>query len=102
MNERPVPEAAQRDNNSVEMLRVWIAEKGLHCSIKVGMYQESGLAREEKAWGIVLADAARHLSMALEKFYDANAEDALQAVKTSFLRELDKPTSKLTGDNPSK
>ena len=36
----PIPEAALRDGNSVEMLRVWIAEKKLHCSIKVGMYQE--------------------------------------------------------------
>ena len=40
LNQRPVPEAALRDNDAVEMLRVWIAEGRLHCSIKVGMYHE--------------------------------------------------------------
>ena len=33
-------EWALRDNDAVEMLRVWIAEGRLHCSIKVGMYHE--------------------------------------------------------------
>jgi hypothetical protein len=37
MNDRPIPSAALKDENSVEMLRVWIAEQKLHCSIKVGM-----------------------------------------------------------------
>jgi hypothetical protein len=34
MNERPIPVAALRDKSSVEMLRVWIAERKLHCSIE--------------------------------------------------------------------
>jgi hypothetical protein len=33
MNERPIPEAAMRDEDALEMLRVWIAEKKRHCSI---------------------------------------------------------------------
>ena len=41
LNERVIPEAALRDENSVEMLRVWIAEKKLHCSMKIGMYRET-------------------------------------------------------------
>lgn len=39
-NERPIPEGALRDKDAVEMLRVWIAEQKLHCSMKVGMYEE--------------------------------------------------------------
>lgn len=97
MNERPIPEAAQRDENSVEMMRAWIAEKGLHCSIKVGMYKDSGLALEERAWGILLADVARHVSMALDQFYDANAATSLDAIRASFLAELSKPTSNVHG-----
>jgi len=33
LGQRPVPEAALRDKDAVEMLRVWIAEGGLHCSL---------------------------------------------------------------------
>jgi hypothetical protein len=39
MNERPIPEAALHDPNSVEMLRVRVAAGQLHCSLKVGMYR---------------------------------------------------------------
>jgi len=41
LNQRPIPEAALRDKDAVEMLRVWIAGNGLHCSLKVGMYGET-------------------------------------------------------------
>jgi hypothetical protein len=47
------------------MLRVWIAEKKLHCSMKVGMYRETMNIPEEKAWGKILADVARHFANAL-------------------------------------
>ena len=39
LNQRPIPEAALRDEDAVEMLRVWIAERGLHCSMKVSARQ---------------------------------------------------------------
>jgi len=37
-NERVIPDAALRDPNSMEMLRVWIAEKSLWCSLRVGIW----------------------------------------------------------------
>lgn len=98
MNERPIPNAALEDENAVEMLRVWIASKGLHCSMKVGMYKESTKIPEEKAWGILLADVARHLSDALEKKYATDRQAALERIRTSFEEELNKPTSKTKGE----
>ena len=54
LNQRPIPEAALRDDDAVEMLRVWIAEQGLHCSMKVGMYRETmNVAEEMKIHGIL-------------------------------------------------
>ena len=50
MTELIIPPAATRDRNAVEIMRVWIAEHGLHCSLKVGRYSKSGIASEEKAW----------------------------------------------------
>lgn len=94
----PVPEAALRDAEAVEMLRVWIAERGLHCSIKVGMYRDGTNVEEERAWGIILADIARHVAQALRKSYDTDEEYVLKFIKNSFMNELNEPTSKVSGD----
>jgi hypothetical protein len=80
MNERPIPEAALRDENAVEMVRVWIAEKKLHCSIKIGMYREGMNIPEEKAWGTILADITRHIANAMEQAYGEDKLNTLRAV----------------------
>ena len=99
LNQRAIPEAALRDKDAVEILRVWIAERGLHCSMKVGMYRETRKdVPEELAWGTILADVARHVANALESGYSTNAAEALQKIRDSFVNELDAPTSEVTGD----
>ena len=85
------------DPNSVEMLRVWIAEQSLWCSIKVSMYRDLVNVAEEKAWRIILADATRHLATALAEEYGTNPADTIRLVRQSFLSELDKPTSEAEG-----
>lgn len=98
MNERPIPVAAQRDTASVEMLRVWIAEKQLHCSLKVGMYRDGMGVDEELAWATILADAARHIARALHPG-DANQEQsALQKIHRGLNEELAMPTSDIKGE----
>ena len=98
MNERPIPDAALRDRNSVEMLRVWIAEKKLHCSIKVGMYAETSKVPEEIAWGVILADVTRHIGKALEARYSGNSVENIHKIRDSYLKELATPTSEVRGD----
>lgn len=49
------PPAATRDAASFELLRVWIAEQGQHVSLRSGVWEDPF------AWGIVLADLARHI-----------------------------------------
>jgi len=93
MNERPIPPAAQRDTSAVEMLRVWVAEKQLHCSLKIGMYRDGMGIDEELAWGTILADAARHISRALHP-EDVKAEaTALKKILHHFNNEVAEPTS---------
>ena len=98
VNQQPIPEAALRDKDAVEMLRVWIAERRMHCSIKVGMYRETTNIPEEKAWGIIFADTARHIAHALESGYAVNLEESLMKIRDSFIKELDAPTSQATGE----
>lgn len=97
MNERPIPEAAIRDKESVEMLRVWIAEQKLHCSMKIGMYRETMDVSEEKAWGVILADVSRHIAAAMEENYGLNQSDVINKIREHYLTELGDPTSRATG-----
>jgi Domain of unknown function (DUF5076) len=98
MNEQPIPEAALRDENSVEMLRIWIAERGLHCSVKVGMYLEIKSANEENAWGVMLSDVIRHVADALHSGYGMDKDRVIERIFTKISNELDDPTSKTTGE----
>ena len=91
-----IPPAAQRDENSVQMLTAWIAEKGLHCTLNVGMWHAEGRS-EAKSWGILLADVIRHLANALEEDQGTNADLVTNQVVQALLKELDSPTSKATG-----
>jgi hypothetical protein len=93
MKELTVPPAAIRDPNSVEVISAWIAEHGLHCSLKIGMYED----RETWAWGILLADAARHVADALSSTRDYDRDAALDEIRESFSVELNDPTSETTG-----
>ena len=89
-----IPPAAARDSDSVEMARVWIAEVGLHCALNIGIYEE----REGVAWGVILADIARHVSDAIEQSGGMPAHAALATIQESFERELDSPTSAADGE----
>src|SRR5262245_29222513 len=97
MNELTIPDAARRDKNSVEILRVWIAEKQLWCSIKVGMYGERDFP-EEKAWGVILADATRHIAAALQSTNASGTSESIWQIRASYLTELARPTSEAKGD----
>ncbi len=52
-----IPEEAQKDKASFEVLRVWIANQAQHVSIRSGAWEDPF------AWGIVLADLARHVAL---------------------------------------
>ncbi|MEG2804328.1 DUF5076 domain-containing protein [Stenotrophomonas sp.] len=94
MNEQPIPPAALADDRAVEMLRVWVASRGLHCSMKVGLQaQVLGIA-EERAWGMILADTARQLAEAMAGLRgSADAGEPLEAIIGHFLAEVGQPAS---------
>jgi hypothetical protein len=92
------PPAAVRDDQSVEMLRVWIAEQGLHCSVRVGMYAGQGIERETFAWGVMLADAVQHLADAIASNGFGDRDEILAAIVGGFDAEIASPTSRRTGE----
>jgi hypothetical protein len=60
-----IPPAAQRDENSLQMISGWIAEQGLHCTLNIGMWHGQGMS-ESASWGILLADVVRHVANAIQ------------------------------------
>ncbi len=88
-----VPEAAQRDKGSFEVMRVWIAEKGQHVSIQSGAWEDPF------AWGIVLADLARHIALAHQlQNAETDQEEFLERLLEGFHAEIDNPTDEPEGE----
>jgi len=92
-----IPPAAVRDANALELARVWIAEQGLHCSLRVGLYAADGVDRETAAWGIILADLAGHVADALSAEGLGSRADLLDALVERFNDEAAEPSSERTG-----
>ncbi len=88
-----IPPVAQRDKTSFEVMRVWIAEQGQHVSIRSGAWEDPF------AWGIVLADLARHIALAHELQGQADNKDAfLTRLLEGFHAEIDNPTDEPEGE----
>ena len=88
-----IPPVAQRDKASFEVLRVWIAEQSQHVSIRSGAWEDPF------AWGIVLADLARHIAHAHSLQKESVDEDAFLArVLEGFNAEIENPTDEPEGE----
>jgi Domain of unknown function (DUF5076) len=91
-----IPEIAQGNPNSFEILRVWIANKNQHCSIQVGIWEDSA------AWGIFLSDLAHHIVNAYEPQNELERVTILERIKMGFDLEIDSPTGSIEGEKPEK
>ena len=94
----PIPAPARRDPRAVEMVRTWIAEGKLHVALKIGFWEhpERGID-ERNAWGILMADMARHVANAHEDEYGRDRRETLIMIREAFEREIEKPTSAHAG-----
>lgn len=88
-----IPPAAQRDKASFEVMRVWIAEQGQHVSIQSGAWDDPF------AWGIVLADLARHIALAHQmQNSKVDQEVFMERLLEGFQAEIDNPTDEPEGE----
>ncbi len=96
MDELEIPPAAKRDDNSVELLRAWIAEGAQWVSLNPHLYRDREFS-EEDAWGMFLADTIRHLSNAIALESGKDQKKTIKLIKRAFDREIKKPTSTARG-----
>jgi hypothetical protein len=90
-NELSVPEAARRDPNSLEILRVWIANNAQHVSLQTGIWDDP------VAWGIMLADLARHVANSYYIDAGLDKNQSLERIKAGWAAEMDSPTDEPSG-----
>jgi hypothetical protein len=86
-----IPDAAKGDQRSFELLRVWVANKGQHVSLRAGVWKDPA------AWGIMLADLAKHVANSYQQGSGLDRSDTLQRIKTALDAELASPTDKPSG-----
>ena len=87
------PPAGLRDKAAFELLRVWVAEQGQHVSLRAGAWEDPF------AWGIVLADLARHIARAeglARKDFDLEA--FMERMLEGFQAEIESPTDDAEGE----
>jgi hypothetical protein len=94
VSELAAPPATKDNPEAIELMRAWIVDNGLQCTLNVGGFGEDELA----VWGILLSDVARHVADAHRKLLGSDAEENLKKIAASFNREMVSPTADATGD----
>ena len=79
-----IPPAAM-EQGGVEVLRAVIIDGGLHVSLRRAF-------DDPQAWGMLIADVARHAARIFAKETKSSEEEALERIRAMFDAEMDAPT----------
>jgi len=86
------PDAVRSDPKAFEILRVWIAKKGQHVSLRTDVWEDPA------AWGLMLADLASHIANSYQQSSGLAPLKTLQRIKAALDVELGAKTGELTGE----
>ncbi|MEG3149254.1 DUF5076 domain-containing protein [Sphingomonas sp. ZT3P38] len=78
-----IPGATGTDKDAFEILRVWIANEQQHVSLRTGVWEDPA------AWGLMLADLARHIANAYHQQEGYAVSAALKRIKEGLDAELE-------------
>lgn len=86
-----IPAAATMDEGSFELLRIWVANRGQHVSLKSGVWEDPF------TWGIMLADLAGHIANSFDRQNPTERQEIVERIRAGFDAEMDSPTDQPTG-----
>lgn len=90
-DELAAPPAARADPRSFEVARLWIADDRPHVALRTDVWDDPA------AWGLLLADLARHVARAYHQASGHEPEAVLERVPAGFRAELESPTDEGSG-----
>ena len=76
------PDDAATAAEALEVVRVWVIDKHLQCTINAGVFADHG------QWGVFLSDLAHHVATALHRTHGVDGTEALAQIIDRFQREL--------------
>jgi hypothetical protein len=82
VKELPAPPDIIDQPDATELLRVWVVDQTLYCSI------DSGAFPEPATWGVVLADLIRDLAQALQDRAGKDPQEVIQQIRAQFEAEI--------------
>lgn len=82
MTELPVPPDAGTVPDARELLRAWLIDDTLQCSLRPDVFEDPS------TWGAVLADLGRHVARALHEQDPGQASATLRRIRDAFVAEL--------------
>jgi hypothetical protein len=85
-----LPRALKGDPNAIEVLRIWLGESGIHCSIDLGLGREQA---EESEWGLFLAQVIRRVGRLIEEQGGMEADAVVTDIVDALLEEISRSTS---------
>jgi hypothetical protein len=88
------PKNVESDSKALEIVRAWVAHRGLHCSLRPDVWPADQAAI---GWGILLSDIARHVADALAQAYQLDKKATLAQMRSVFDKELSTPTAETSG-----
>lgn len=89
--ELELSEEVLSDPKAVELARVWAADGRQVAILNIGAFKDPA------AWGIALADLARHASNGYREHAGIDSLDSLSRIRAAFDAELKSPTSDAPG-----
>ena len=94
--ELQIPPDVDLDDESMEIARIWLANGQQYISLRAGIWEDPA------AWGLLLADMARHAANAEAQASgdqsEQHVEDIFRQILAAFDSEITEPTDETSGD----
>jgi hypothetical protein len=87
MNELPTPPdaAADADAEATELLRAWIIDQALQCTLRTGAFEDPS------TWGVLLADVVRNVAAACAEHEGRDRAETVRLIRAAFDAEMNAP-----------
>jgi hypothetical protein len=89
--ELPAPHGAEQSPDGLELLSVWYIDNRPYVSVKAGAWKDPA------AYGMLIADVARHVAHAHGSMEGQDTKEVLQRMLEGFSIQIDDPSHEAEG-----